>query len=443
VIFTKLRRRLLLTNVAVMTAILAALAGGALLVMDRLLVAQETSTVEADLQHAATERNDLSKDEFQSRHNSYTSGTFYIVWDSTGSVTFNPSGAPTAPLAAAAAQARAGRQSTVEVNLQSNQPALVSSRLLTGDSSHVTEVLQAARSLAPVRSVEREALLVLLGAGMIGLLIIVLAGWFLTERALGPIRSAMNRQVQFTADASHELRTPLTIIDAGLQVLRRHPRQTIGTNEQVLDSISGETRRMTRLVDDLLTLARVDSGQAPLYLQRLDVSALINSTAGDLRALGTASGGHVTVTVEPSMEASVDSDRLRQVLVILVDNALRHGQPGGAVEVRASRARSELRLEVTDQGPGIPAEQRDQVFERFHRLEGGRSATGAGLGLSIALWIVRSHRGSIKLLDNNPGLRVQVTLPVAEPSIRKTGGPVDQSAGLQATDGTPDTASTT
>jgi signal transduction histidine kinase len=251
----------------------------------------------------------------------------------------------------------------------------------------------------------------------------------------------MNRQVQFTADASHELRTPLTIIDAGLQVLRRHPRQTIGTNEQVLDSISGETRRMTRLVDDLLTLARVDSGQAPLYLQRLDVSALINSTADDLQALGTASGGQVTVAVEPSIEASVDGDRLRQVLVILVDNALRHGQPGGAVEVRASRARGELRLEVTDSGPGIPAEQRDQVFERFHRLVGSRSATGAGLGLSIAKWIVQSHRGTIKLLDNNPGLRVQVSLPVAEPVIRKTGGPVDQSASLRATDRPPDAAS--
>jgi two-component system, OmpR family, sensor histidine kinase CiaH len=440
VIFTKLRRRLMLTNVAVMMTILAALAGGALLVMDRLLIAQETATVEADLQHAAAERNDLSKDEFQSRHNSYTSGTFYVVWDSSGSVTFNPSGAPTAPLAVAAAQARAGRQSTVQVNLQPNQPALVSSRLLTGDG-HVNEVLQAARSLAPVRSVEREALLVLLGAGMVGILIIVLAGWFLTERALAPIRSAMNRQVQFTADASHELRTPLTIIDAGLQVLRRHPRQTIGTNEQVLDSISGETRRMTRLVDDLLTLARVDSGQAPLYLRRLDVSALINSTAGDLQALGAASGGQVTIAVEPAIEASVDGDRLRQVLVILVDNALRHGQPGGAVELRASRARGELRLEVVDNGPGIPAEQRDQVFERFHRLEGNPSATGAGLGLSIAQWIVRSHRGTIKLLDNNPGLRVQVSLPVAEPAPRTTGGAVDHGAGLRATKRPPDGAS--
>jgi two-component system, OmpR family, sensor histidine kinase CiaH len=438
VIFARLRHRLLLTNVAVMTAILVALAGGVLLVMDRLLVAQETSTVEADLQHAATERNDLSKDEFQSRHASYTSGTFYVLWDSNGSVTFNPSGAPTAPLALAAMRARNGRQSTVEVNLHANQPALVSSRLLTGDGN-ATEVLQAARSLAPVRSVEREALLVLLGAGLVGLLIIVLAGWFLTERALIPIRSAMRRQVEFTADASHELRTPLTIIDAGLQVLRRHPQQTVESNDQVLQSISGETRRMARLVDDLLTLARVDSGEAPLLPQHLDVSALISSTADDLRALAAANGGQVTVEVAPSIEAAVDGDRLRQVLVILVDNAFRHGDPGGNVEIRLSRARNDLHLEVADHGPGIPTEQRDRVFERFHRLEGRSSAAGAGLGLSIAQWIIRSHRGSIKLLDNNPGLRVDISLPIT--AVQKTTGPLDQGAALRANDRRRDGAS--
>jgi signal transduction histidine kinase len=442
VIFAKLRHRLLLTNVAVMTAILVALAGGVLLVMDRLLVAQETSTVEADLQHAATERNDLSKDEFQSRHTSYTSGTFYVLWDSTGSVTFNPSGAPTAPLALAAARARGGQQSTIQVTLQANQPALVSSRLLTGEGS-APEVLQAARSLAPVRSVEREALLVLLGAGLVGLLVIVLAGWFLTERALVPIRSAMQRQVEFTADASHELRTPLTIIDAGLQVLSRHPGQTIGSNEQVLQSISAETRRMARLVDDLLTLARVDSGQVPLNLEQIDVSALISSTGIDLQALGAATGGHVTVHAGQSIQAKVDGDRLRQVLVILVDNALRHGGSRGTVEVWVAQVGTNVHLEVADHGPGIPVSQRSHVFERFHQLDGSRSAAGAGLGLSIAHWIVRSHRGSIKLLDNSPGLRVQVSLPAADPAIRTSGGPVDHSAEPRSTDGPPERASTT
>jgi len=441
-IFSRLRWRLLLTNVAVMAAILIALGGGALLVLDRLLVAQETSTVQSDLQRAVIERNELSRDEFRSRHTSYTSGTFYVVWDSGGGVTFNPSGAPTAPLAEAAANARYGRLSTVEVNLLANQPALISSQPLI-DDGRVAGVLQAGRSLAPVRSVEREALLVLLGAGLVGLLVIVLAGWFLTERALLPIRSAMKRQMEFTADASHELRTPLTIIDAGLQVLRRHPRQTIHSNDQLLESISAETRRMARLVDDLLTLARADSGQAPLHLLQTDVSALISSTGYDLRALGAAKGGKVAVAVEPSIEAVVDADRLRQVLVILVDNAVRHGRPGGDVEVSARHIDHHLRIEVADHGPGIPAEERSHVFERFRRLDGSRSAAGVGLGLSIAQWIVLSHRGSIKLLDNHPGLRVQVSLPVVDAEGRKAGSPASPSSPPSMAERPSDRATTT
>jgi signal transduction histidine kinase len=199
---------------------------------------------------------------------------------------------------------------------------------------------------------------------------------------------------------------------------------------------------MARLVDDLLTLARVDSGQVPLNLQQIDVSALISSTGTDLQALGVATGGHVTVQGEPSIQARVDGDRLRQVLVILVDNALRHGGSGGTVEVRVAQVGTNVHLEVADHGPGIPVSQRSHVFERFHQLDGSRSAAGTGLGLSIAHWIVRSHRGSIRLLDNNPGLRVQVSLPAADPAIRRSGGPVDHSAEPQSANRPPKRAST-
>jgi signal transduction histidine kinase len=410
-IFGSLRKRLLLTNVAVMAAILIALGGGILLVMDRLLVAQETSTVESDLQRAVIERRELSQDEFQSRHTFYTSGTFFVIWDNSGNVPFNPSGAPTAQLRPVELAALSGHASTVRVNLQASQPALIASQVLS-DQGVTTGVLQAGRSLVPMLSVEREALLVMLGAGLAALLVIVLAGWFLTERALAPIRSAMDRQVRFTADASHELRTPLTIVDAGLQVLKRHPDQTVGRNAQLLDSISAETQRMTRLVEDLLTLARVDSGQTQLQIETTDVSQLVVSTGQDLQALAASRGGHLDVRSESRIEAQVDRDRLRQLLVILVDNALRHGEPGGPVEVRSDRVGHELRLEVSDHGPGIPVEHRGKVFERFYQLDGSRSGSSAGLGLAIARWIVSAHGGTIKLMDNDPGLMVRILLPL-------------------------------
>ena len=413
-IFGSLRRRLLLTNVAVMAAILVAIGGGILLVMDRLLIAQETSTVDADLQRAVIERRELSQDEFQSRHTFYTSGTFFVVWDSSGGVTFNPAGAPIPPLRSAAMEALSGHAGTVRVNLQANQPALIASQVIT-DQGVTTGVLQAGRSLVPVLSVEREALLVMLGAGLAALLVIGLAGWFLTERALVPVRQAMDRQTRFTADASHELRTPLTVVDAGLQVLMRHPDQTVGRNAQLVDSMTAETRRMTRLVDDLLTLARVDSGHAELRLAPTDVSQLVISTGDDLQALAAGRGGHLDVQSEPRIEAHVDSDRLRQLLVILVDNALRHGEAGGTVEVRSDKVGADLRLEVSDRGPGIPAEHRSKVFEPFYQLDLSRSGGGSGLGLAIARWIVGAHGGTIRLIDNEPGLVVRILLPLRGP----------------------------
>jgi signal transduction histidine kinase len=441
-IFGSLRRRLLLTNVAVMAAILVALGGGILLVMDRLLIAQETSTVESDLQRAVIERRELTQDEFQSRHTLFTSGTFFVVWDDTGNVTFNPSGAPTAQMQPAAADALSGHAATVRVNLQPNQPGLIASQVLT-DQGVTTGVMQAGRSLVPMLSVEREALLVLLGAGLAALLVIVLAGWFLTERALAPIRSAMDRQVRFTADASHELRTPLTVVDAGLQMLKRHPDQTISRNAQLLDSISAETRRMTRLVEDLLTLARVDSGQAQLRLQPTDVSQLVVSTGEDLQALAASVGGSLDVRSEPGIEAQVDRDRLRQVLVILVDNAMRHGEPGATVEVRFDRAGNDLRLEVADRGPGIPADQRGRVFERFYKLDGSRSAGGTGLGLAIAGWIVSAHGGTIKLTDNEPGLMVRILIPIRDAIDQATRSPMRQGTSAKGANRGPDSASTT
>jgi two-component system sensor histidine kinase CiaH len=413
-IFGSLRRRLLLTNVAVMAAILVLLGGGILLVMDRLLVAQETSTVESDLQRAVIERRELTQDEFQSRHTFFTSGTFFVIWDNSGNVTFDPSGAPTAGLRSSAMEALSGRPSTVRVNLQANEPALIASQAIT-DQGVSGGVLQAGRSLVPVFSVEREAVLVMLGAGLAALLVIVVAGWFLTERALVPIRQAMDRQARFTADASHELRTPLTTIDAGLQVFRRHPDQTIGRNAQLVASLSAETQRMRRLVDDLLTLARADSGQAELRLVPTDVGQLVASTREDLQALAASRGGRLDLQSEPQIQAEVDPDRLRQLLVILVDNALQHGEPGGTVEIKAEKAGHDLHLDVSDRGPGIPAEHHGRVFEPFYQLDSSRSGSGAGLGLAIARWIVSAHGGTIKLADNDPGLVVRIVLPLRHP----------------------------
>ena len=143
----------------------------------------------------------------------------------------------------------------------------------------------------------------------------------------------------------------------------------------------------------------------------VDVGDLVRATTKDLEPLAAAHECGIRTTRADAGTAQVDPDRFKQLLVILIDNALVHGSPT-SVEVSCTRSERKLLLEVSDHGPGIPATERAKVFARFHRLHPGHNGSGAGLGLSIARWIVSSHGGSISLQDNGPGLKVTVTLPI-------------------------------
>jgi two-component system, OmpR family, sensor histidine kinase CiaH len=400
----------MLVNAAVMLAVVAALGVTVMVVLDHLLIAQETAAVESEADQARVDAHELSENEFIARHSSYASGTFYVLWDTGGHAIFNPSGVPASPLRAAATAALAGRAGTSTISLGGNRYALVDSERTT-QSGQPASVIQAGRSLAPVRAVEAEALLVLLAAAGLALIMIGLASWFLAERALVPIRQALERQRNFTADASHELRTPLSVLNAGIQLLRRHPDQTIAQNERLLGSMAGQADRMSRLVAGLLALARADSGETEVQVVQTDLDALLEAALHDLEPLIQQHGSRVCLQQSQVGTAPVDPDRFKQLLVILVDNALRHTPSGTEVEVICRRRDNELVLEVADHGPGIPARERQQVFERFHRPSGSQKHPGSGLGLAIARWIVDAHGGSITLDDNHPGVRARATFP--------------------------------
>jgi signal transduction histidine kinase len=252
-------------------------------------------------------------------------------------------------------------------------------------------------------------------AGAGALLLILAASWYLAGRALVPIRRALERQQQFTADASHELRTPLSVIDAGVQVLRRHPDQTVGENGEVLVSIHDEAQRMARLVASLLALARADSGQAEISPVEADVDELVRAATREMEPLAATREALIQLAAPGAGRALVDPDRFKQLVLILVDNALMHSPARGTVEVTCSRKDRGLVLEVADSGPGIPANEREKVFERFYRGDPSRSGPGVGLGLSIARWIATAHGGTITLHDNHPGVRAVVTLPPTPP----------------------------
>src|SRR5207237_7852051 len=202
---------------------------------------------------------------------------------------------------------------------------------------HRRGILQAVRSLAPLEDVERVATLAVAAAAAGALLLILAASWFLAGRALVPIRRALERQQQFTADASHELRTPLSVVDAGVQVLLRHPDQTMAENREVLDSIRDEAQRMGRLVGSMLALARVDSGQAEIDPVEADVDELVRAAARDMEALASTRHSRIQLAGPGIGRALVDPDRFKQLVMILVDNALRHAPEPGTVEVECSR----------------------------------------------------------------------------------------------------------
>jgi signal transduction histidine kinase len=394
-------------NVAVMAVMVALLGGGILLLLQHVLMVGVTDTAQADARRAAAELREGDDAEFRSDHLSSAAGTFYVAWDASGSLLFNPANAPTATLAGPARSALAGRPGTQVLELGGDRDVLVASESVYSGNGRLLGAVQAGQSLVPVHAVEAQAIGVVVAASVAALVLSVLGAWFLAGRALVPIRQALERQREFTADASHELRTPLAMIDAGVQVLQRHPERTAAENDELLGAMQQEARRMARLVSGLLALARADTGNAQVQLADTDVDELVSGVVRDANVVD--GGVPVRLVRAGTGRARVDPDRFKQLLLILIDNARRHSPPGAAVEVSCTGGAGIL-LEVADRGPGVPPRLRRRVFERFYRADPGRAGAGAGLGLPIARSIVAAHGGSIGLSDNRPGLRVRVSI---------------------------------
>jgi signal transduction histidine kinase len=255
-------------------------------------------------------------------------------------------------------------------------------------------------------------LTVLVLGGLVAMAAALVVGWMYADRALVPIRESMRRQREFTADASHELRTPLAIVKGSVDHLRRHPDQPVAEVGAALDDIEAGTDRLTALVDDLLLLARTDSGGIELDLGSVDLADVAIDAAGRLSGLAASHAIELRVDAEP-VPLRGDAARLEQLVLILLDNAIRHAAAAGghwvAIAVRPTDGRATLT--VDDDGHGIRDEDRERVFDRFWRAPDAPPG-GTGLGLAIARWIVDRHGGSIGA-SNLPtgGARFEVRLP--------------------------------
>jgi two-component system OmpR family sensor kinase len=225
------------------------------------------------------------------------------------------------------------------------------------------------------------------------------------------IQSALDAQRRFVADASHELRTPLTTIRGNVELLALDEENESGERREALEDIASEAERMSRLVTDLLALARADSGlhlkHSPVRVRPLveEVSRQVRRTAGTV---------HFEIGSIPDVEVSGSADHLKQLLLILLDNARKYSPEGSVVRLTAEQSSGWLQVSVSDTGPGIPREEQERIFDRFYRLDPSRHGEGAGLGLAIARWIVSEHDGRLSV-DSRPGegSTFIVALPIA------------------------------
>ena len=225
---------------------------------------------------------------------------------------------------------------------------------------------------------------------------------------LASLARAHQTQQRFIADASHELRAPLTAIEANLELLERLPDMAPAERREATVEASREARRLARLVADLLALARADAGVL-LRRQRVELDRVVLDALGEARHL--ARGQRLTVEQLEPLVVDGDPDRLRQLLLILLDNALKYTPPEGQVTLGLRRDGATAEVFVRDTGSGIPPDDLSHVFERFYRADPGRARDpgGTGLGLPIARWIAEQHGGRITL-DSAPGCGTTATI---------------------------------
>jgi OmpR-family two-component system manganese-sensing sensor histidine kinase len=279
-----------------------------------------------------------------------------------------------------------------------------------------------------------------------GLMVVCVAaiGWFLSGLAIAPIRDSYQRLKQFTADASHELRNPIAIIQTNAQVALADPEPDPQLQRQQLEVVERLTRRLGRLVDDLLFLARQDSSMVQPRWATISLDSLLADVLEEQQTVAAEKAISLNLTIDPPITASqadenpdlkvlannpfllpADRDQLARLFTNLIGNAIQYTPTQGQIDVelrlvkRGSSA-AQLQVKVRDTGMGIPAEALTQIFDRFYRVDPARSrsqaafahTSGSGLGLAIAQAIVENHQGQIRVESTlHQGTTVTVTLP--------------------------------
>ncbi len=271
-------------------------------------------------------------------------------------------------------------------------------------AAHVTTqfgenfTLQILRETTTEKEVLRTLLLILIIGCGIGSLCAIGIGFFLAGRALIPIQKSWEKQQEFVSDASHELRTPLAVIQSKTDVLFQSPSATIEEKAMDISTISKECRRLSKLVANLLLLARSDSNQIEMDKKTFELDKLLEEIVDPYKEIASYQEKEMILKVERNISFIGDRERIHQMMVILLDNAMKYTNEGGHIQINCTQTSSSIRIRVKDNGIGVKEEDSPKLFDRFYQGDKARSASeGAGLGLSIANWIVEKHYGKISV----------------------------------------------
>lgn len=246
--------------------------------------------------------------------------------------------------------------------------------------------------------------MILIFSSTIAIVISIIASYILSRRTIKPIVNSWEKQTQFVQDASHELRTPLTIIQAKLEMLLQKPESKIIQNTEDIRISLNETKRLTKLIKDLMILARGDSKNYEITKQNTNIDKVIMDISVPYKEFAHIDNKNFVLNLEYRKNLDIDINKINQLMIILLDNAIKYTEAGDTIEIHTYGKEGKCVIEVKDTGIGIDENSVKHIFDRFYRADKARTreSGGTGLGLSIANWIVNVHGGTIKANHNTP-----------------------------------------
>ena len=264
-------------------------------------------------------------------------------------------------------------------------------------------------------SMEQATLQELMGSylqiGLAALILLLGVSILLARWATRPVARAWRQQRQFLSDASHELKTPLTVILSNAELLEAAPMDP--RPARWADNIHSEAKRMKSLVEEMLTLARADNAVPTAVMAEVSLSDLATDCALAFEPVAFEAGKPLESDIAPDVTVTGDGDKLRQLIGVLLDNAIKYGQAGGTITLSLRRTDRQARLTVSNPGDPIPPEQLSRLFERFYRADASRGEqSGFGLGLPIAAAIAAEHKGTLKAESDQASTRFLFSMPL-------------------------------